>query len=350
MQTRARPEPARTEPGSPMDVRPDRYGKLNRVVYSPATPKRAAARHASPRRRPMTITSRSSMPTCLITGATVQDSAYLSQLMLEKGYRVIGMIRRSISSDVVGERLRWLGILDQVELVDGNLIDLASVIWAVQTYQPDEAYNLGAQSFVAASWNQPIVTDQVTGLGATNLLEALRFSKPDARFYQASSSEMFGLIQAPRLAGRRDPPRAEASRLHRHLRGQPAQSPDQAGCQPLRIRSRCRAAAVAGTHGSGPGRRLHRSRPPLHPCRSARQRAAARAGSAALQAALRCAILCRDAKAIRPGNGPDAGVGIAAALPRGRRCRWPSATPARSLVRPVPGHAVSSAFGGQCVP
>ena len=138
------------------------------------------------------------MPTCLITGVTGQDGAYLSQLMLEKGYRVIGMMRRSASSDVVGERLRWLGILDQVELVDGNLIDLASLIRVVQTYQPDEVYNLGAQSFVAASWNQPLVTGQVTGLGAANLLEALRFAKPDARFYQASSSEMFGLIQAPR--------------------------------------------------------------------------------------------------------------------------------------------------------
>jgi len=138
------------------------------------------------------------MPTCLITGVTGQDGAYLSQFMLEKGYRVIGMMRRSASSDVVGERLRWLGILGQVELVDGNLIDLASLIRTVQTYQPDEVYNLGAQSFVAASWNQPIVTGQVTGLGATNLLEALRFAKPDARFYQASSSEMFGLIQAPR--------------------------------------------------------------------------------------------------------------------------------------------------------
>jgi GDPmannose 4,6-dehydratase len=134
----------------------------------------------------------------LITGVTGQDGAYLSQFMLEKGYRVIGMMRRSASSDVVGERLRWLGILGQVELVDGNLIDLASLIRTVQTYQPDEVYNLGAQSFVAASWNQPIVTGQVTGLGVTNLLEALRFAKPDVRFYQASSSEMFGLIQAAR--------------------------------------------------------------------------------------------------------------------------------------------------------
>ena len=135
------------------------------------------------------------MPTCLITGVTGQDGAYLSQLMLEKGYRVIGMMRRSASSDVIGERLRWLGILDQVELVDGNLIDLSSLIRLLQTYQPDEIYNLGAQSFVAASWNQPLLTGQVTGLGAANLLEAVRIVLPNARFYQASSSEMFGRIQ-----------------------------------------------------------------------------------------------------------------------------------------------------------
>jgi GDPmannose 4,6-dehydratase len=138
------------------------------------------------------------MPTCLITGVTGQDGAYLSRLLLEKGYRVCGMMRRSASSDVVGERLDWLGIRDQVELVDGNLIDLASLIRIVQAVRPDEVYNLAAQSFVAASWQQPLLTGQVTGLGAANLLEALRIARPEARFYQASSSEMYGLIQAPR--------------------------------------------------------------------------------------------------------------------------------------------------------
>ena len=135
------------------------------------------------------------MQTCLITGVTGQDGAYLSQFMLEKGYRVIGMIRRSASSDVVGERLRWLGILDDVKLVDGNLIDLSSLIRLLQTYQPDEIYNLAAQSFVAASWNQPLLTGQVTGMGAANLLEAMRIVCPKARFYQASSSEMYGLVR-----------------------------------------------------------------------------------------------------------------------------------------------------------
>jgi GDPmannose 4,6-dehydratase len=144
------------------------------------------------------ICPRRIMPTCLITGATGQDGAYLSQLMLEKGYRVIGMLRRSASSDVVGERLRWLGILDKVELVDGDMIDLSSMIRLMQTYQPDEVYNLAAQSFVAASWNQPLLTGQVTAIGAANLLEAVRIARPEARFYQASSSEMFGRIQEPR--------------------------------------------------------------------------------------------------------------------------------------------------------
>ncbi|MDE2581467.1 MAG: GDP-mannose 4,6-dehydratase [Rhodospirillales bacterium] len=138
------------------------------------------------------------MPTCFITGITGQDGAYLAQLMLQKNYRVVGMMRRSSSSDIVGERLRWLGILDQVELVDGNLIDLASLIRLVETIKPDEVYNLAAQSFVAASWHQPLLTGQVTALGAANLLEAVRIARPEARFYQASSSEMYGLIQQPR--------------------------------------------------------------------------------------------------------------------------------------------------------
>jgi GDPmannose 4,6-dehydratase len=138
------------------------------------------------------------MPTCLITGITGQDGSYLSKLLLRKGYRVVGLVRRSSSSDVVGERLRWLGIRDDVELVDGNLADLSSLIRVMQTYKPDEIYNLGAQSFVAASWNQPLLTGQVTALGAVNILEAARIAWPQARFYQASSSEMFGRIREPR--------------------------------------------------------------------------------------------------------------------------------------------------------
>jgi GDPmannose 4,6-dehydratase len=135
------------------------------------------------------------MPTALITGVTGQDGAYLSHFLLGKGYRVVGMLRRSASSDVIGERLRWLGILDRIELVDGNLTDLSSLIRLVAEYKPDEVYNLAAQSFVATSWQQSLVTGQVTGIGAVNMLEALRIAHPAGRFYQASSSEMFGKIQ-----------------------------------------------------------------------------------------------------------------------------------------------------------
>ena len=142
------------------------------------------------------------MPTAFITGITGQDGAYLSRFLLRKGYRVIGLLRRSASSDVVGERLRWIGVLDKVELVDGNLTDISSLIRVLQQYQPDEVYNLAAQSFVAASWNQPLLTGSVTGLGCVNLLEAIRIAAPKTRFYQASSSEMFGKIQEDRQSER----------------------------------------------------------------------------------------------------------------------------------------------------
>ena len=142
------------------------------------------------------------MPTALITGVTGQDGAYLAQLLLGKGYRVVGLLRRSASSDVIGERLRWLGILDHVEMVDGNLIDISSLIRVLRDVQPDEVYNLAAQSFVAASWQQPLLTGSVTALGAGNVLEAVRLMRPEAKFYQASSSEMFGLIQEPKQSER----------------------------------------------------------------------------------------------------------------------------------------------------
>ena len=137
------------------------------------------------------------MTSALITGITGQDGAYLAQLLLSKGYRVHGLMRRSASSDVVGERLRWIGVLEEVDLIDGNLIDLSSLIRVITATEPDEIYNLAAQSFVAASWQQPLLTGTVTGIGAANLLEAVRIARPQARFYQASSSEMFGLIQQP---------------------------------------------------------------------------------------------------------------------------------------------------------
>jgi len=133
----------------------------------------------------------------LITGVTGQDGAYLAQLLLEKGYEVHGLLRRSASADVIGERLRWLGVYNDVRLIDGNLTDVSSLMRIVRDLQPDEVYNLAAQSFVKSSWDQPILTGNVTGIGATNILEAVRLECQSARFYQASSSEMYGMIQNP---------------------------------------------------------------------------------------------------------------------------------------------------------
>jgi GDPmannose 4,6-dehydratase len=135
------------------------------------------------------------MRTALITGVTGQDGAYLSQLLLEQGYQVFGLLRRSASAEVMGERLRWLGIDNQVQMIDGDLMDLGSILRAIDKVKPREVYNLGAQSFVRTSWDQPLLTGQVTGLGAHNMLEAVRLAAPEARYYQASSSEMYGKIQ-----------------------------------------------------------------------------------------------------------------------------------------------------------
>lgn len=137
------------------------------------------------------------MKRALITGVTGQDGAYLSHLLLEKGYEVYGLLRRSASADVVDARLRWLGIAGQIRMLDGDLLDLSSVLRILRDVKPDEIYNLGAQSFVKTSWNQPILTGQVTALGVSVMLEAVRLEVPSARFYQASSSEMYGLIQEP---------------------------------------------------------------------------------------------------------------------------------------------------------
>ena len=135
--------------------------------------------------------------TALITGITGQDGAYLAQLLLSKGYEVHGLARRSSTADVNTMRLKWLGIDDDVRIVDGNLTDLSGLARTMRDVRPDEVYNLAAQSFVKSSWQQPILTGNVTGIGVTNVLEALRLEIPEARFYQASSSEMYGLIQEP---------------------------------------------------------------------------------------------------------------------------------------------------------
>ncbi|WP_408952594.1 GDP-mannose 4,6-dehydratase [Lysobacter sp. Hz 25] len=130
----------------------------------------------------------------LITGITGQDGAYLSKLLLGKGYDVYGVLARR-STDTLW-RLRELGIDQEVRLLDGDLTDLSSMIRAVETSKASEVYNLGAQSFVGSSWQQPLLTAQVDGVGALNVLEAVRIVNPKAHFYQASTSEMFGLIQA----------------------------------------------------------------------------------------------------------------------------------------------------------
>ena len=136
------------------------------------------------------------MKNALITGITGQDGAYLAQWLLQQGYRVHGLVARR-SSDTHW-RLRELGIEGDVTLIDGDLADVSSLTRALEASQASEVYNLAAQSFVGASWSQPLLTAQVTGMGVANLLEAVRQVDPKARFYQASTSEMFGLIQAER--------------------------------------------------------------------------------------------------------------------------------------------------------
>ncbi|CAL1693010.1 GDP-mannose 4,6-dehydratase [Brevundimonas subvibrioides] len=131
----------------------------------------------------------------VVTGITGQDGAYLSELLLEKGYKVVGVVRRSSHFGVATHRLDWLGVTDHVELVDGDLLDLGGLCRIIREHKPDEVYNLAAQSFVKTSWDQPSLTAQATGVGVVNVLEAVRLEAPHAHFYQASSSEMYGLIQ-----------------------------------------------------------------------------------------------------------------------------------------------------------
>lgn len=130
------------------------------------------------------------MPTALITGITGQDGSYLAELLLSKGYRVIGVARRS--STVTYERIEHL--LDDITVVQGDLHDQGSLLSLLEEYDPSEVYNLAAQSFVPTSWNQPALTGDITALGVTRILEAIRFVNSKIRFYQASSSEMFGRV------------------------------------------------------------------------------------------------------------------------------------------------------------
>ena len=130
------------------------------------------------------------MPTAIITGITGQDGSYLAELLLEKGYKVVGIVRRSSTTPY--ERISHL--VDRVELVSADLLDQTSLTDVVSDYKPDEIYNLAAQSFVQTSWTQPVLTGEFTALGVTRMLEAMKKAAPNARFYQASSSEMFGKV------------------------------------------------------------------------------------------------------------------------------------------------------------
>ena len=130
------------------------------------------------------------MPTALITGVTGQDGSYLAEFLLEKGYTVIGMVRRT--STINFDRIKH--IQDQIEVVQGDLLDQMSLIGILQEYRPTEVYNLAAQSFVPTSFTQPVLTGEFTALGVTRVLEAIRIVDPKIRFYQASSSEMFGKV------------------------------------------------------------------------------------------------------------------------------------------------------------
>lgn len=141
----------------------------------------------------------------LITGITGQDGSYLAELLLEKGYKVYGMVARYATNPF--ENIEH--ILDKVEIITGDLADSSSIVRAVKTAQPDEVYNLAAQSFVKGSWDLPVLTGNETGVGVTRVLEAIRVIKPEARFYQASSSEMFGrVVETPQSETTRFYPRS----------------------------------------------------------------------------------------------------------------------------------------------
>ncbi len=127
----------------------------------------------------------------LITGITGQDGSYLAELLLEQGYEVVGMVRRTSNLNVS----RLVGIMDQIHLASGDLLDEASIISALNKWRPNEVYNLAAQSFVTTSWDQAVFTCEATALGVTRMLDAIRVVDPEIRYYQASSSEMFGKVR-----------------------------------------------------------------------------------------------------------------------------------------------------------
>ena len=142
------------------------------------------------------------MPKALITGITGQDGSYLAEALLQKGYDVVGMVRRS--STVNYERIAH--IQGSIDFVNGDLLDQISLIDAIKIHEPDEIYNLAAQSFVQTSFGQPVLTGETTALSVTRMLDAIRIVNPKIRFYQASSSEMFGKVA--------EVPQTEATPFH----------------------------------------------------------------------------------------------------------------------------------------
>lgn len=133
------------------------------------------------------------MKKAFITGITGQDGSYLAEFLLDKGYKVYGLTRRTSTQNFA--RIEHLMHNENLELISGDLIDQHSITYAIKDIQPDEVYNLAAQSFVKASWDQPVLTGEFTAIGVTRVLEAIRLACPKAKFYQASSSEMFGKVQ-----------------------------------------------------------------------------------------------------------------------------------------------------------
>ena len=137
------------------------------------------------------------MKSALITGITGQDGSYLAKFLLDKGYEVFGITREVNQDKSRYEKLAWQGIENDINLIEGSIEDLSTLIRIVDEISPDEVYNLASYSSVGNSWKQPLLTGQITGIGAVNVLEAIRNAKSDIRFYQASSSEMFGLVKQP---------------------------------------------------------------------------------------------------------------------------------------------------------
>ena len=142
----------------------------------------------------------------LITGITGQDGSYLAELLLDKGYEVFGLVRRLSTKNY----WRIEHILDKIELIEGDITDSGSLLLALKKADPDEVYNLAAQSFVGTSWNQPVLTAEVTGIGALRLLEVILQYNPRIKFYQASTSELFGLAK--------EVPQKETTPFHREVR------------------------------------------------------------------------------------------------------------------------------------